>query len=184
MEKMKYYITDYVSDKNKEDLKKLALYSYDLRLSDFGGEIANIEPNVRVNNCGSIITDKEIDFDTTKFVDYEDFCSKNIQVDSIEDLIVSKIFLTDIVLDRELQIHKEFDFLFMDEKNYKEISNLSAEEKEKYIIDYHKKSDKYDLMKVKDFCYKLYLYDYSRTLENYKNKDNTRNEKNKKEMER
>jgi len=181
---MKYYITDYVSDKNKEDLKKIALYCYDLRTSDLGGNIANIEPRVRVNNCGSIITDKPLYFDNKNYIDYEDFISKNILCEKIEELIVSKIFLTDIRLDTELYIQKEFDFLFMDENNYNEISKLSPQEKEKYILDYHKKSDRYDLMKVEDYTYKLYLYDYSRTLENYKNKNNTRNQKNKKDMER
>ena len=38
-------------------------FLYHTRLSDYGGELpVTIEPKVRVNFCGSLITDKEIEF--------------------------------------------------------------------------------------------------------------------------
>ena len=84
---MKFLIKD-INKNEKEELEKKGLYCYDLRESDTGDEIANIERNVFVNKVGNMITNEKIEFDKSPkdFVNYFDFCMKNEQVDKIEDL--------------------------------------------------------------------------------------------------
>ena len=88
---MKYLIKD-INKNEKEILEKKGLYCYDLRESDTGDEVANIEKNVFVNKVGNMITNEKIEFDKTPndFVNYFDFCMKNEQVDKIEDLLESR----------------------------------------------------------------------------------------------
>ncbi|MBR3255518.1 MAG: hypothetical protein IKF97_04810 [Clostridia bacterium] len=85
---MKYLIKD-VDKKEKEELEKKGLYCYDLRESDMGDEVANIEKSVFVNKVGNMVTNEKIEFGKSPndFVDYFDFCMKNKQVDKIEDLL-------------------------------------------------------------------------------------------------
>lgn len=87
---MKFLITGYKDKQEKEDIKKQGLYCYDLRHSDDGTEIATIEKSVLVNRIGSIITDKELAFDTYDFIDFEEYSSENTQIDTIEQLLNSK----------------------------------------------------------------------------------------------
>ena len=162
---MKYYITNHHDLSEKKDLYKLGLYCYDLRDSDFGNDIATIEKSVLVNRVGSIITDKEIHFDKSNFVDYNLFIKENISVDSIDDLLVSKIYLTTIKLDNDKNIIKEFDFLFSDTQNYNVIDKMKINEKKEYILNYYSNSNDYDLMNINDKNYKLYRIDYTKKLE-------------------
>ena len=86
---MKYYGTGYLDQKDREYIKEHNLYSYGIRTDDDGGWFGTIEPRVIVNNCGYIITNKEIIFEDNdyKYVDYEEFVNKNTNVSSMEDLI-------------------------------------------------------------------------------------------------
>ena len=77
---MKYYITHYMDDDNKKTLEKFGLYCYDLRSIEPKGEVATIEKKAIINNCGSIITDKKINFDKTPFVDYKNFVIKILRL--------------------------------------------------------------------------------------------------------
>ncbi len=88
---MKYLIKD-INKNEKEELEKKGLYCYDLRESDTGDEIANIEKNVFVNKVGNMITNEKIEFgkNSNDFVNYLEFCMKNKQVDKIEDLFEMK----------------------------------------------------------------------------------------------
>lgn len=86
---MKYLIKD-INKNEKDRLEKMGLYCYDLRESDMGDEVANIEKNVFINKVGNMITNEKIEFEKSPndFVNYFDFCMKNEQVDKIEDLLV------------------------------------------------------------------------------------------------
>ena len=88
---MKYLIKD-INKEEKEKLDKMGLYCYDLRESDMGDEIANVERSVFVNKVGNMVTNEEIKFDKSPkdFVNYFDFCMKNERVERIEDLIETK----------------------------------------------------------------------------------------------
>lgn len=87
---MKFLITSYKDKQEKEDIKKQGLYCYDLRHSDDGTEIATIEKSVLVNRIGSIITNEELTFNNTGFIDFEKFSLENTQVDTIEDTLAFK----------------------------------------------------------------------------------------------
>lgn len=90
---MKYFETDVLSSRERQNYESKGLFCYDLRDSDDGSEIATIEKSVFVNKIGSMITDKEIKFDKTNdidFVDYENFCSNNKRVYSVRDLVPQK----------------------------------------------------------------------------------------------
>lgn len=178
---MKYYVVGHKDQKEKEELLQRGLYCYDLRDSDFGNGIANIEPNVLVNRVGSIITDKSIYFPPkpNDFIDYDTFVLENTQVESIEELLVSKAFLINIKLDTDDNITQKFDSLFSNCENYNEIDKLSSQEKKDYIIDHYQDVNDYDLMDVDNKTYRLYRIDYSMKLEkekfpnnkNFKNRD-------------
>ena len=96
---MKYLIKD-INKIEKRLLESMGLYCYDLRESDMGDEIANVEKSVFVNKVGNMITNEEIKFEKTPkdFVNYFDFCLKNEQVDKIENLFKTKIFDIDNIL--------------------------------------------------------------------------------------
>lgn len=164
---MKYYVTDTKSYNEKQELLKLGLYCYDLRDSDFGNDIASIEKSVLINRVGSIITDKSLYFGKAPndYIDYNIFTLENKSVESIEELLVSKIYLTTIKLDSDENINNEFDFLFSECENYKEIEKLDPQEKKKYIIDHYEDVSDYDLLNINDNEYKLYRIDYSKELE-------------------
>lgn len=87
---MKYLVTSYRDNKEKQEIESKGLYCYDLRHSDEGREIATIEKSVLVNRIGSIITDKELKFGNKKyhndFIDFQEFSSKNTEVYTIEQL--------------------------------------------------------------------------------------------------
>lgn len=87
--KMKYLVTSYKDNAEKQKLESKGLYCYDLRHSDEGGEIATIEKSVLVNRIGSIITDKELKFGNkyyNDFIDFEEFSASNTEVYTIEQL--------------------------------------------------------------------------------------------------
>lgn len=87
---MKFYITDYLPFEERKKYEKLGLYCYDLRSSDDGSEIANIEKRVIVNNVGSIITNKKISFNRENYVDFETFASINNEVFHLKDLFKNR----------------------------------------------------------------------------------------------
>ena len=99
---MKFLIKDSIDIKEKEDLEKMGLYCYDLRESDTGDEIANVEKKVFVNKVGNMITNEKIDFEKIQngFVNYFDFGMKNEQVHSIDELLSKS-------KTREQKIHKK-----------------------------------------------------------------------------
>ncbi len=87
--KMKYLVTNYKDNAEKQEIESKGLYCYDLRHSDEGGEIATIEKSVLVNRIGSIITDKELKFGNkyyNNFIDFEEFSARNTEVYTIEQL--------------------------------------------------------------------------------------------------
>ena len=86
---MKYLVTSYKDNAEKQKIESKGLYCYDLRHSDEGGEIATIEKSVLVNRIGSIITDKELKFGNkyyNNFIDFEEFSARNTEVYTIEQL--------------------------------------------------------------------------------------------------
>lgn len=86
---MKYLVTSYKDNAEKQEIESKGLYCYDLRHSDEGGEIATIEKSVLVNRIGSIITDKELKFGNkyyNNFIDFEEFSARNTEVYTIEQL--------------------------------------------------------------------------------------------------
>lgn len=87
---MKYLVTSYKDNVEKQEIESKGLYCYDLRHSDEVGEIATIEKRVLVNRIGSIITDKELKFGNKKypddFIDFEEFSANNTEVYTIEEL--------------------------------------------------------------------------------------------------
>ena len=107
---MKYLIKD-VDKNEKKELERKGLYCYDLRESDKGDEIANIEKSVFVNKVSNMITNEKIEFGKSPndFVNYFDFCMKNKQVDKIDDLLsIDKLDITKIMSEtKELLINNE-----------------------------------------------------------------------------
>ncbi len=87
---MKFYIVDYLPFEERKKYEKSGLYCYDLRSSDDGSEIANIEKRVIVNNVGSIITNKKINFNCKNYVDFDTFVSSNNEVFNLKDLLKNK----------------------------------------------------------------------------------------------
>ena len=126
---MKYLIKDIKKDE-KEKLEKMGLYCYDLRESDMGDEIANIERSVFVNKVGNMVTNEKIEFDKSPndFVNYFDFCMKNEQVDKIEDLFemnkldVNKILqeITELLKGNEDYEDMEICYILEDTKDKNE----------------------------------------------------------------
>ncbi len=89
---MRYLITNYQGNEEKQKIKEKGLFCYDLRHSDDGKEIATIEKSVLVNRVGSIITNEELKFGNksqNNYIDFETFISKNQEVDTIDKLIKS-----------------------------------------------------------------------------------------------
>lgn len=89
---MKYLETSYLDTEERKGLEEKGLYCYDLRHSDFGGEIACIEKDVLVNRAGSMVTDEEIplgDKYPNDYKDYEEFIKENEAVSTIEELLTS-----------------------------------------------------------------------------------------------
>lgn len=84
---MKFCIYDCTKEE-KTELEEQGLYVYDLRMRDDWEDIGTIEPHVRVNNVGSIVTNEPIIFadNNDKFVDYMEFVENNEQVDKLEEL--------------------------------------------------------------------------------------------------
>lgn len=133
---MKYLIKDI--DKNeKERLEKIGLYCYDLRESDMGDEIANIEKSVFVNKVGNMITNEKIEFEKSPndFVNYFDFCMKNEQVDKIADLLsiekldVEKILNETMEFLKNSEEYKEMEICYIleDKKDIKESFIIAME---------------------------------------------------------
>ena len=107
---MKYLIKD-INKNEKEKLEKMGLYCYDLRESDMGDEVANIEKNVFINKIGNMITNEKIEFGKSPndFVNYFDFCMKNEQVDKIEDLLVTNKLDIEKILNETKELLKNSD---------------------------------------------------------------------------
>ena len=107
---MKYLIKD-INKNEKEKLEKMGLYCYDLRESDMGDEVANIEKNVFINKIGNMITNEKIEFGKSPndFVNYFDFCMKNEQVDKIEDLLVKDKLDIEKILNETKELLKNSD---------------------------------------------------------------------------
>lgn len=93
---MKYLETHILSEEERQIYEQKGLYCYDLRSSDFGGDIASIEKRVIVNRIGSMITNEKIEMGDQypdNYIDYEDFISKNENVSTIEKLKEDKVLL-------------------------------------------------------------------------------------------
>lgn len=156
---MKYLITGYKTNSEKQEIQDLGLYCYDLRHGD-DGEICTIERGVLVNRAGSIITDEELTFENNKvitdLIDYYEFSKENEEVDTIEELYLSKAeyskdlnyfsfcigydFLNkffqdsdypecDIVFEESQRLAKDF----MKSENYKDMSNSGYENLQNWI---------------------------------------------------
>lgn len=167
---MKYFITESKNSVEKMELKRLGLYCYDVKKS-IDGATASIEKNVVTDKICSIITDKSIylpEVESRNIIDYNLFISENKQVNSLDELLISKIYLTTIKLDNDKNICSEFDFLFSDCDNYQEIDKLSPQEKKDYILDHYEDIGNYDLIDVGNQEYRLYRIDYSKMIEKFK----------------
>lgn len=133
---MKYLIKD-VNKKEKDRLEKMGLYCYDLRESDMGDEVANIEKNVFINKVGNMITNEKIEFEKNPndFVNYFDFCMKNEQVDKIEDLLVRNKLDIEKILNETKELLKnsedykdmEICYILEDTKDMKESFIIAME---------------------------------------------------------
>lgn len=133
---MKYLIKD-INKNEKDRLEKMGLYCYDLRESDIGDEIANIEKNVFINKVGNMITNEKIEFEKSPndFVNYFDFCMKNEQVDKIEDLLVRNKLDIEKILNETKELLKnsedykdmEICYILEDTKDMKESFIIAME---------------------------------------------------------
>lgn len=157
---MRYLITGYKTNSEKQEIQDLGLYCYDLRSDDDSIGIATIEKNVVVNRIGTIITDEELYFvqNPYNFIEYEKFIAENEQVDKIEDLLSTKILNIeeqnyfafcigydllnnsfqnsnypecDIVYEECQKLAKDF----MKSKNYKDMTNSGYENLQNWIED-------------------------------------------------
>lgn len=88
---MKFLVTSHRDNREKEEIQRQGLYCYDLRGCDDGTGIATIEKGVLVNRVGSIVTDEEIKFQESDFIDYDFFEKVNESVGTMEDLLSSKV---------------------------------------------------------------------------------------------
>ncbi len=115
---MKYLTTHTLSSEERQNYENKGLYCYDLRNSDFGNDIGSIEKRVRVNNIGSMITNKKIKLGNrpdNDFVDYNTFVARNKSVDTIEELLESKN------KEKRIMENEENYIKFYDEKEIKKI---------------------------------------------------------------
>ena len=55
------------------DIIPKGLYAYDIRESDYGGELATIEPRVLVNHAGTILSKEVIPMGPMGFVEIEEY---------------------------------------------------------------------------------------------------------------
>ncbi len=86
---MNYLITSYKNEEQKEIIERKGLYCYDLRLNENGNKIVAIEKKVEYDRGGSIITDEQLKFPNTKYIDYidfEKFVLENKPVDKMKKL--------------------------------------------------------------------------------------------------
>lgn len=105
---MKYILTSYLDSKQKQEVKNKGLFCYDTRHDDFGnwGEPTTIEQSVLVNRCGSIIIEKELNFNNNNptiekenyfkngYIDFEDFAKEN-QYLAITDQEEGNLYISD-----------------------------------------------------------------------------------------
>ena len=155
---MNYLITNHKNSEEKQEVINKGLFCYDLRYSDDGSEIATIEESVLVNRVGSIITDEKLNFQKNPydFVDFRKFIEENNEVDTFEELLISKIsnmeeinyysfciaydFLNDFYKNSQINecdvVNEETKNLakqFMKSKNYKNISKSSYDNLREWI---------------------------------------------------
>lgn len=67
----------YTEEQKRKTRKYFGLYVYELRSGDNGCIIATIEPRVRVNFVGSIITEEKLNFGKFGAIDYAEFEKNN-----------------------------------------------------------------------------------------------------------
>ena len=71
----------------------IKLWEMQEKIKKIASFVANIEKSVFVNKVGNMITNEKIEFEKSPndFVNYFDFCMKNEQVKSIDDLLLTKV---------------------------------------------------------------------------------------------
>lgn len=142
---MKYFITEYKSQEAKTNLRSLGLFCYSLRSSENNwNEIATIENYVLINRYGSIITNEEIKLGThypRNFLDFLEFSSQNIKVNSLCELKTELEDYGMLDLSEDNIINIEYNELFADEKVEKDL-----QEKRNSIIEYYQCSDDFQLI--------------------------------------
>lgn len=137
---MKYLEMSYLDAKDRKELEEKGLYCYDLRHSDFGGEIACIEKDVLVNRAGSMVTDEEIQLGNKypdDYKDYEEFIKENENVNSIEELLYSKIKkeINEILKNNEEYSKYEIMYILTDKENPEQSIALASNYDEMIEID-------------------------------------------------
>ncbi len=153
---MKYLETNYLSTQERKELEEKGLYCYDLRHSDFGGEIACIEKYVLVNRVGSIITDEEIqlgDKYPNDYKDYEEFIKENENANSIEELLYSKIGkeMNEMLKKNEEYSKYEIIYILTDKKEPKQSIALASNYDE--MIEISMKTQ--EISKIMDWAYDI-----------------------------
>lgn len=157
---MKYYITNYMNQEARTDLKHLGLYCYSLRSKeDKWDDIATIENNVLVNLYGSIITNEEIELGRSypnDFLNFNEFESKNEKVDSIAELRDDLEFVRKVNLSNDEVIEEEFFKTFEDYDNYEELEKLTIKKKFRYIVKHYDMLVDYQLVEMGGHNFELY----------------------------
>ena len=155
---MNYLLSHDIDAKEKHKIQNKGLFCYDLRLSDMGDEIANIEKSVLVNRFGSIITNEELTFGdnpTNDYIDFQEFISRkeNKEVFEIEEL-----YSTEQIIKKSTELIKknkdlkgkvdledlQINYILDDVKNRKEIIVLAMADGE--LINVNPFTKKVDLV--------------------------------------
>lgn len=87
---MNYVLDAY--DSEIEKAKKLGIPVYAVRSCDDDDTMpATIEPTVRVNRYGAIITSEKLNFGPHGFIEFDKFEKDNNQVSSLEEILKLKV---------------------------------------------------------------------------------------------
>ena len=158
---MKFFITNYKNQEEKDKLLSIGLYVYDLRNYDEEWDhIFSIEEHVLVNRYGCIITTVPLNLKKEypdNFIIYEDFAKVNTKVKSIEELGIG-IKALDII---DFANEEQVNILFLKLFPRSSLENKTLRFKTNKIQKYCNSNSNYKLIHKVDDIFQIYYIDTS-----------------------
>lgn len=158
---MKFFITNYKNQEEKDELKNIGLYVYDLRHYDEEWDnIYSIEEHILVNRYGTILTSEPLSLKNkypNNFILYEDFIKKNQKVKSVEELGFGIKSLDIVDFSKEDSVDVQFHKFFPRSS----LNNKTISQKVKKLRKYFETSLNYFLIHKEKNIYQIYFKDTS-----------------------